>query len=284
MPVVVSVTPAVPAVAVGPTVTVEVLATAYVGAYYNFTNYYLGLDMEGEIDVKTANGWGFNLSNYAYVNLAPMFYWGSSLRAELYRTMGNVDIGFFVAPYQISPLDIVFGPTFRYRTDRVEFWHETQFYVYPGTRGVEFANDVTFHPNDRLEVGGYFDFEIEFGVGLDIDFGLDVALDVNDRLKLEGWAWADVIGSPDAGFGGQATLDLGALETYLGVDFYFGGGFDAEAYAGFEYERQIGTGPLTFTAGAGVDYELGYGFGAYANIGIRLNIGDVDNLLFHDDD
>lgn len=283
MPVVVVVTPAVPAVAVGPTVTVEINTSLYAGIENFNTINYAGLDFDGEMNVVTANGWGFNLSNYAYVNVAPGVYGGSNFRAELYRVLGNAQVGFFVRPYQFSPLDIEFGPTFRYKTARIDFMHETQIYLYPGTLGVEFANDVTLHVNDRLDIGGYFDFEVQFGGGFDIDIGLDAKLEVNNRLTLEGWAWADIIGMASAGFGGEATFKLGALSPYIGAGVYLGGGLDVEVWAGVDYERQIGTGPLTFTAGVGIDYDVGGGIDAYANIGLRLNIGNPDNLLFRDD-
>jgi len=101
-------------------------------------------------------------------------------------------------------------------------------------------------------------------------------------LTVEGWAWADFFGGFEIGGGGQATLNLGALSPYVGVQGYYDGMGGLMAYAGVEIERPIGTGPFTLIGGAEVDYYLGGGLGLEAYIGIRFNRGDRDNLLFAD--
>lgn len=281
MPIVVATTPAVAPVVVGPTVTVEITTGAYLDLY-GLTDLYLGAETFGEIDVKSASGWGFNLAGGAGVNFIPGFGFGYGFRAELYRVIGNAEVGFFVVPYNFAPLVIAFGPTVRFETDRFEFRHQTEINYFFGNWDVGFSNDVTVHVSDSLDVGGYFDFS--FGTfGLDLDLGVNAELEVNDRLTVEGWARADVIGGLFVAAGGQATFNLGALSPYVGVEARYDMGFGLEVTAGVELERPIGTGPFTLIGGAGMEYDLGGGLGLEAHIGIRFNRGDRDNLVFGDD-
>ncbi|MCW5716854.1 MAG: hypothetical protein KIS68_03370 [Bauldia sp.] len=277
MPIVVSVTPTLPPVTVGPTVTVQLDTGTY--GYWTPGFFYTGVYVSGEIDVKTAAGWGFNLIGYGGLDILPPpigpYYYG--LRAELYRIIGNAQVGFFVSPYNFVPLDIEFGPTFRYETDRFEYAHETEI-NYNGAWQIEFDNDITVHVNDRLDIEGYFDFSFS---GAYLYFGIYAELEVNDRLTLEGWADAYVSGGFGAGVGGRAQLDFGPLSPFVGANWYSMGGVGV--FAGVELEHQIGTGPFTLIGDAGVNWNPGGPPGFYASIGIRFNRGDKNNLLFSDD-
>lgn len=278
MPIVVSVTPTVAPVVVGPMVTVEVTAGPFLD-YDDLVDLYVGVQVFGEVDVKTASGWGFNFQGAAGAYFIPGFQFGYGYRAELYRVIGNAEIGFFVQPYDFAPLGIDFGPTFRYETNRFEFRHVTAV-SYLGAWHVDFQNDVMVHVNDRLDVGGNLDFG--FGTfGTQLGIRVDAEMDVTDRLTIEGWAWADLLPAFNGGVGGQATLDFGALSPYVAAWVSPGGG---TLVAGVEIEHPIGTGPFTLVGGTAVNYVIGGGapdFGAY--VGIRFNRGDRDNLLFVDD-
>lgn len=315
MPIVVPVTPVAP-VAAGPTVTVQTVHQLYIGSY---DQYYFeaGGYSYGEVNVVSASGWGFNLTGnasagiYRYGNDPLLFGADVDFRAELYRVVGNAEIGFFVAPYGIGPLNLDFGPTFRYRTAQVEFFHETEVSIYGTDWWVDLKNDLTVHVNERLDVGGYLDFEFgvygpyldlgantnievndrltveawtDFGIdgmGLELDFGVNGELDVNDRLTLEGWAAAFLFGGPGFAVGGQATLHLGPISPFVGIEWDGGiGGF-----GGVELEHRIGSGPYTLIGHAGMNFYPGQSLDYFASIGIRFNLGDVDNLLYtHDDE
>jgi hypothetical protein len=273
MPIVVSVTPTVPPVVVGPTVTVQIEAGAFLG--YNPPSLFLSAGLVGEVDVKTVSGWGFHLYGgaSAYFGLGL----GYGVRAELYRIIGNAEVGFAVTN------GLSFGPTFRYETDRFEFAHETRIrYLGGGDWDFDFENLLEVNVNDRLTIEAYSEFEFGF-FGPDLDVEIYADFELNDRFTLEGWVWADLIGGPGAGGAGEVTLNLGALSPYVGAAVYTGMGLGLEFWAGVEFERQIGTGPFALTGDAGVELNLGGTPAFYAEIGIRYNLGDRDNIRFLDD-
>ncbi|MCW5714516.1 MAG: hypothetical protein KIT43_08410 [Bauldia sp.] len=276
MPIVVAVTPTVAPVVVGPTVTVQIEAGTYL--YFDPPSYwYLGTGFDGEVDVKSASGWGFHLYGGAGAYF-PGFGFGYGGMAELYRIIGNAEVGFAVGTGGIN-----FGPTFRYETDRFEFAHQTYIsYLGGGAWDFELENLLEVQVNERLKIEAYSEFDFGF-YGPDLDVGIYADFEPNDRLKIEGWAWADLIGSPSAGAGGQATLNLGALSPYVGGQVSYGMGLHLDFWAGVELERPIGTGPLTLIGDAGVGMYLGGTPNFYAEIGIRYNFGDRDNIRFLDD-
>lgn len=320
MPIVVATTPAVVPVAVGPIVTVQTETRVYIGYYDNYY-FQTGLDFDGEINVLTASGWGLNvvgdagLTLYRDGNNPSYVSYGANFRAELYRVIGNAEVGFFIAPYGYNPLNIDFGPTFRFESDRIEFRHETEVSIYSPDWWVELKNELTMHLNERLDVGGhlefefgtygrYFDlgietemevndgltvyawgdFDVEFGapVYFDLDMGGGAELDVTERLTLEGWADIDLLGGFGVGFGGEATLHLGPISPFVYANWYSAGGLGFGA--GLELEHPIGTGPLTLIGDAGVNIYPGGTPDYYASIGIRFNRGDAANLLYTEDD
>jgi hypothetical protein len=277
MPIVVSVTPTVAPVVVGPAVTVQIEAGAYL--YFNPpSNWYVSAGFDGEVDVKSASGWGFHLFGGAGAYFAPGFGFGYGAIAELYRIIGNAEVGFAVGTGGIS-----FGPTFRYETDRLEFAHQTAIrYLGAGDWDFYFDNLLELQVNDRVRIDAYSDFGFGF-YGPDLDIGIEVDFEPNDRLEIEGWVWADLIGNPEVGAGGEVKLTLGALAPYVGAQFEYGMGLDLGFWAGVELERQIGTGPFTLTGDAGVAMNLGGTPNFYAEIGIRYNIGDRTNIRFLED-
>lgn len=316
MPIVVATTPAVAPVVVGPSVTIQTETQLFVG-YYDDYYFQTGLDFDGEINVVTASGWGLNVVGDAGISLysdgGGPIYWGrgADLRVELYRIIGNAEVGFFVAPFGFNPLNMDFGPTFRFENDRIDFRHETEVSIYAPDWWVELKNDLTVHLNERLDLGGYLEFEfgtygryldlgvdaemmvndrltvlawadldVEFGGGFDLDVGVETELVVSDRVTLEGWAEADLFGGIGFGLGGRATLHLGPFSPFIGLDWYGG----IVAFAGVEFERQIGTGPFTLIGEAGTNYYFGGAPDYYASIGIRFNRGDTGNLLYTEDD
>lgn len=320
MPIVVPVaTPAAPVVT-GPTVTIQTETLLYIG-YYGAYFLETGLAFDGEINVVSASGWGFNLLSDGSLgvgragNNPPDFGYRADFRAELYRVVGNAEIGFFVAPYSFDPVNLDFGPTFRYTTDRAEFRHETEISVYSTDWWVEFQNELTVHVNDRLDIGGYFEFEvgvfgryIDLGIdtemkvndrltvhawgNVDVEFGAPMSFDayagaraefdVNDRLTVEGWGTIDLVGGVGVGLGGEARLHLGPISPFVRADWYSAGGLWLGA--GLELEHPIGTGPFTLIGDAGVERAPDGTPNYYASIGIRFNRGDEAGLLYTDDD
>jgi len=315
MPIVVPVTTPATPVVTGPTVTIQTETLLYIGSY---GSYFLetGLAFDGEVNVVSASGWGFNLLSDGALGVGregndpPYLNYGADFRAELYRIVGNAEIGFFVAPYGFNPVNLDLGPTFRYTTDRVEFRHETEISVYSPDWWVELQNELTVHVSDRLDIDGYFDLEfgafgryLDLGVGaemkvndrltvhawgnVDVVFGAPIyfelnlggaaELDVNDRLTVEGWASIDLFGGFGVGLGGEARLHLGPISPFVMADWYSNGGLWVGA--GLELEHPIGTGPFTLIGDAGVGLAIGGSPNYYASIGIRFNRGNVANLM-----
>ena len=104
--------------------------------------------------------------------------------------------------------------------------------------------------------------------------------DVTEQVEI----WGELYVS-DTGFGGVrvgAELDLGMIDPYAFARWsngrwYFEGGAD--------FEKQIGTGPLSLIGDARVWYGTPCcGFGFEAGVGIRYTMGDHDDYRARDYD
>src|SRR5690606_23090955 len=108
-PIVVPVTPAAPAVAAGPTINVDITAGTAIGLY-GPGNWYVDISAGGDIDVQSISGWGFRFSGGGGATIVGGGGYGYGFTGEIYKAIGNLEIGFAVTPYNFAPLDIEFGP------------------------------------------------------------------------------------------------------------------------------------------------------------------------------
>lgn len=309
MPIVVSVNPTDPVAVVGPTIEADLVAIIS-GTWYDPNDKYLNVDFYGDIDIKSASGWGIIAYGGGGANLIPGFGFGYGFGFEIYRAIGNFEVGFFLNPNSLSPLDIEFGPTLRYETDTVEIQAGVGFGIEPSAREIYAWTDVTFQASPNLEVRGFFDLDryddgvnpVEFDVGIyggatlkladgryeiegniefdyynyedpDLDLEAFFTLEVSERLKLYTFAFADVLYNVGFEVGGGAEFTLGAITPY--VEIGWAGGLWAEA--GFDVKKPIGTGGLQLIGGAEIWGDMGGFGGVSAYAGLRYVIGEDDD-------
>lgn len=277
MPIVVAVTPTVPPAVIGPTVNIDIRSTISL-YYYGPSALYVDANLGGDIDVRSASGWGVRLSGGGGFSIYPGMGYGFGFSAELYKAIGNAQLGFFVSPYGFNPIDISFGPTLRYETDTVDFRHSTEFSFWGGgNRAVDVYNELTLNPNDRLEVGGYFDLGFSNVAGRDLEFGGFATVSLSDRVDMLGWADVELDGGLWFGTGAGVELHFGALTPYANVGWTTSDGLWTEL--GFDVKKPIGAGPLQLIGGARAylwsDPALSVNLSAYA--GIRYLIGEDDD-------
>lgn len=304
VPVVVAVNPTAPAaVVVGPTITADIVSRVY-SEWYSEGVFFVGEHTFGEVDVKLASGWGFILFGDADINFIPGYGLNYRYGFEVYRALGNVEVGFIVKPYNFSPLDIELGPTFRYETDTLEIDHETTFGFWPGGRDIDTWTNVTYQANENLEVRGFFDLGYDSGgdlfVGLaagatltrgryeidgyadfayynftdpDLDIGALLTITMSDRLDLYAYADAELLNGVYLEVGGGAELDFGAITVWAEA------GWNGVVWGevGVDVKKPVGTGGLQLIGGAEVGADLDGYVRLNAFAGLRYVLGEDDD-------
>ncbi|MCW5715467.1 MAG: hypothetical protein KIT43_13235 [Bauldia sp.] len=197
------------------------LATIFPGSGMFF------LDSAGAVDVRTASGWGFQLSS----GNSHVFGNGGYLtvNGRVYRAMGDATIGVFV------------NTAFDYGMGGISL------------QGYGFGVDADYHTEgvDLFYALGAF-FNGGFFAGVQSVFLADVE---RGNFRIE--AASLVQGPPLNGFGGvQVGYALGPVTPYAFLAGAFGGGFGGVAGVGLEFEHEVGD-RLTLTA----DALLGVGYG-----------------------
>ncbi len=313
MPIVVAALPAATAPATGPEVVIDVTAGFILGA----PSLYLGLEIGGLVDVRSASGLGVRFQGSADALLVPFFGGGVGGLLTLYKALGDLELGvwagggFSIPAYYFCCGGYAVGLSANYLHESARLYvsSENRLLLLPFFDLYSYT-EAEFKLRDNITLSAYFSFYVG---GFDGGVGIDV--DLTDRIEVLSNLYYSTGGLDYVDFGAEFKLtDRFSVWSGLGFDLdpnvafdrlAFGTTFDvndeltiksqfefAAAPFAFDYvatwaelDHPIGTGPLSLTA------ELGVGFDnnlyAWGNIGIRYKLGGPedhdDNRLFGDD-
>lgn len=240
LPVVTTVVPTAPIVAVAPAPQFAVRIDAVLDTDVDFDpiDFDMWTDTEWVIDWQRPSSLGIQfLGDAEYYFGCPCGYVEFYLRG--YRSFGSNMVG--VYGKVDTDGDFVFGWDLEHRSGNIALYNDMWIDIWGG--GWDLNNDtmIEFYLNDLVTIGGLVEIETN-----------------GFWMEIEGWV----------------QLELGVIAPYAYAYISPTGGYGGFGF-GFDFEDQIGTGPFSLIGNADVEFEIDGGFEVDVDMtfGIRYALG-----------
>lgn len=209
----------------------------------------LGTGIAATVEMRTLSGWGFRFVMEGGADLGLPIQGGALLGTQVFRTIGNAEVGVFATTSAGIP--------------------------FMGFGGFSVGPYVTYQAG-RLTAAAAGGFQFGMGGFQVLIVDAEVTVDVTERVAVTGGVNFGVDGGGITGyqFDGELRLNLGAITPYVGGTW--SPGFWSFV-AGAEFEHQIGSRSIWLIGGGQYGYFSGGSHDFDAYVGLRFRRGEPTN-------